>query len=513
MVFNRTENFKRNVFYGMLNRIISILFPFIIRTMIIIYLGEEYLGINSLFTSILQVLNLAELGFSAAIVVFMYKPIAENDTLKVNALLNLYRKMYRIIGITILVTGICVTPFLKYLISGTYPDDINIYVLFLLYLLNTAISYLLFSYKKSILHAHQRMDLTEKVGGSVRLFISIVQIALLYFTKNITVYVITNVICTLLDNIICSFIVNKKFSEYKGEGKLDKETRKEIFQNVRALTIHKVGNTVSISLDTVVISAFLGLTTVAIYGNYYYIISAITVFLTLIYGSITASVGNSIVIESKDKNYQDFTKFFFLNTWLIGWCAICLLCLLQPFMIIWMGKPLTFEIHIIILLVLQFYITLIRKVVLTYKDAAGIWRADKYKPLVGCIANLILNLYLVRMIGIEGVIISTIISYFFIELPWETHVLFKEYFQRKELQYYFQMAKTTLSFFVISLLTFITCAQLPMNGVGWFILKIIICIFLPNFLFVIIYRRTNQYAQASLILYRLFNLRFRKVLQ
>lgn len=506
MAFNRTENFIRNVTYGAFNRIISILFPFIIRTMIIKFLGEEYLGINSLYSSILQILNLAELGFSTAIVVFMYKPIADKDDTTVCALLNLYRKIYRIIGITILVIGIVLTPFLKYLISGDYPGDINIYLLFLLYLLNTSISYLLFAYKKSLLNAHQRMDLTEKVGGSVRIFISIVQIIVLYYTRDITLYVFTNVICTFLDNIICSYVADKMFPQYKSKGTVEKETRKKIYQNVGALTIQKIGNAVSISLDTVVISAFLGLTTVAIYGNYYYIISAITVFLTLIYGSITAGVGNSIVVESKDKNYQDFITFSFLNTWLVGWCAICLLCLFQPFMMIWMGKSLLFEMHIVILLVLQFYITLIRKVVLTYKDAAGIWKADKFKPLVSCIINLILNIFLVRMIGVEGVIISTIISYFFIELPWETRVLFREYFQKKELHYYFRMGQFSMIFLALALLTYITCALLPIYGVGWFMLRIIICLFLPNLIFILLYRKSAEFRQVELIINRIVNL-------
>ena len=512
MSFNRTENFKRNVIYGMLNRIISIVFPFITRTMIIKFLGEEYLGINSLYASILQILNLAELGFSAAIVAFMYKPIAENDNTKVSALLNLYRKMYRIIGLSVLIIGICLMPFLKNLINGTYPNDINIYFLFFLYLLNTSASYLLFAYKKAILNAHQRMDLAEKVAGSVKLFISVVQIIVIYYIKDITVYVFTNVVCTIMENIICSLIVDKNFPQYKTKAKVDKETYKKVYQNVGALTIHKIGSTISISLDTVFISMFLGLTTVAIYGNYIYIISAITVFLTLIYGSITAGVGNSIAVESKNKNYEDFKKFFFLNTWLVGWCAICLLCLFQPFIVMWMGEALKFEMHVVVLLVLQFYITLIRKVVLTYKDAAGIWRADKFKPLVGCIINLVLNIFLVRMIGVEGVVISTIISYFFIELPWETHVLFKEYFKQKEFYYYFQMGKLTLGIFSVALVTYIICAKIPTYGLSWFILRMIVCLIIPNLLFIIIYKRTEEFEQAKLILNRIFGRKLKKVI-
>lgn len=181
----RTQNSLRNIGFGMINRIVSILFPFIVRTIFIKTLGEEYLGLNSLFSSILQVLNLADLGFASAIVASMYKPIAEEDIEKVSALMALYKKLYKIIGLGILAIGIVMTPFIGYLINGTPPENINIYILWILYLTNTVVSYLFYAYKVSLINAHQRNDITEKIGAASRIIFSILQIVSVILLKDI----------------------------------------------------------------------------------------------------------------------------------------------------------------------------------------------------------------------------------------------------------------------------------------------------------------------------------------
>lgn len=229
----RTKNAVRNIIWGFVNKFIVLFFPFIIRTIIIRQLGSEYLGLNSLFTSILQVLNLTELGFSSAIVFSMYKPIAEKDEKTICALMNLYKKIYRIIGCLILLIGLCITPFIKELINGTYPTDINIYILYLIYLFNTAITYFLFAYKSTLLIAHQRSDITSNINTIASLLQYTVQITILYALKNYYIYIIVNIISTILNNLLTAYIANKKYPQYKPIGKVSKEITKEIKQKVR----------------------------------------------------------------------------------------------------------------------------------------------------------------------------------------------------------------------------------------------------------------------------------------
>lgn len=493
---SRTKNSTRNMIFGAMNRCVSIFFPFIVRTVIIKVLGEEYLGLNSLFSSILQVLNVTELGFSSAISASMYKPIAENDTDTVSALLRLYRKIYRFLGVGLLIIGVCLLPFLKYFINGEPPVGVNIYLLFILYLLQTVCSYLFFAYKVTLINAHQRADLTEKVGAISKILTSILQIFAIVVLKDILLYVFLNVICTLIYNIGCSYIADKRYPQYKCSGQLSSKVKHNITRNIGALAIQKIGNTISTTLDTVIISSFLSLSAVAIFGNYNYIITAIGTFIGLIYGSITASIGNCIAVESIEKNYNDFKKFSFMNIWLVGWCAICLICIFQTFMKVWMGEKLLFSMTIVITMVLYFYISQIRKVVLTYKDAAGMWYADKYKPLVGCLVNLFLNIILVKVIGVSGVVISTIISYLFIELPWETHVLFKLFFKRSEIEYYKKLIVNTLKIIISGVITYWICTFIP-DGIIGIIIRLPVCLIIPNILLIIMFNKNEEFIETK----------------
>ncbi len=486
MADSRTKHSIRNIGVGMVNRIVSIIFPFVVRTVFIRALGEEYLGLNSLFSSILQVLNLADLGFAGAIVASMYKPIATKDTVTVSALLNLYRKLYKIIGTVILAVGLALTPFIDILIKGDPPKGVNIYILWIMYLANTAVSYLFFAYKVSLINAHQRNDITELIGAVCRIIFSILQMIVVVVYKNLYFYVLLTVVNSIAYNIWCSYICDKLYPQYSCSGELDDEIKKGITKNVGALAIQKIGDTVSVSLDSTVISAFLGLSVVAIYGNYYYIVSAIAIFTSLIYSAITASVGNSIAIETRQKNLDDLKKFFYLNAWLIGWCSVCFICIFQDFMIVWMGEKLLFSFEIVVLLVVRFYSEQIRKVVLTYKDAAGMWWADKWKPLVGCVVNLILNVLLVKTIGVAGVMISTIISYALIEMPWETHVLFKFYFLEGEKKYYIEMIQATVSALIAGAVTFGVCSLIEVNHILAIIIKFFVCVLVFNAIFMIL---------------------------
>lgn len=489
---SRTYNSLRNIGFGMINRLISIFFPFIVRTIFIKTLGEEYLGLNSLFSAVLQVLNLADLGFASAIVASMYKPIAEKNIEKVSALMSLYKKLYKMIGLGILLVGLVVTPFINHLISGNPPVGVNIYIVWLLYLINTVVSYLFFAYKVSLINAHQRSDITEKIGALCRIIFSLLQIVVVAVMKNIYLYVLLTVINSIVYNLWCAKECNKRYPEYTCSGELDIDTKAQITKNVAALALQKIGNTISVSLDSIIISAFLGLRIVAIYGNYYYIVSAVATFINLIYGAITASIGNSIAMEPVNKNFTDLKKFFFLNTWLIGWCSICFICLFQDFMTIWMGKELLFGIGTVFCLVLRFYFEQIRKVILTYKDAAGMWWADKWRPIVGCVVNLIFNIVLVKTIGVIGVMLSTVISYTFVEIPWETHALFKYYFKKQESLYYKQLLFNTLSVAISGLITYKVCTYISFNSFTSLIIKSIICIILPNLLFVLLNYKNQE---------------------
>lgn len=505
---SRSRHSVSNIIAGGINRILGIFLPFIMRTIIIKELGEEYLGINSLFASILQVLNFAELGLGNAIAANMYKSIAEKDSESLCALLNFYRKWYRIIGYAIIAFGVVILPMLPSIISGDAPEGINIYILFILYVMQTTISYLFWAYKRTLITAHQRMDVVEHIGIICKLIAFILQIIAIIVFKDILFYVIANIICIIFDNILCKHIADRDYPLYQCKGKLPNNIKTKIRKNILALSFQKIGMTASNSISNIIISAFLGLELVAIYGNYYYIMMSAGIFIQLIYSGITASVGNSIAVNDIKKNYIDFCRFSFFNLWVVGWCSICSGCLCQPFMHLWMGDKLMLPIVDVVLFAVLFYTVNIRRVVMTYKDAAGIWYPDKYRPLVGCIVNLSLSLFLVKHYAISGILIAAIISNFLVEFPWETYILFRIYFKKSYTQYYSSLIKCVSYFVFVGTITYFLCEMFNSNWLG-IIARLLICLIVPNMIMYIVYRRSLEYQQALILILKVKNIIFK----
>lgn len=393
----------------------------------------------------------------------------------------------------------CLIPFLENFISGDYPDDLNLTVLYLMYLVNTVISYLFFAHRKSLLSAFQRSDIETNVNSVVQILLDILKLLLLFCYKNYYLYIVFVPITTFTSSLIVTVISYKKYPQYKCKGKIDKSTQHEITKRVFALAIQKFGNTISTSLDSIVVSSFLGLTLLAVYSNYFYIISSIMSFIWVCIAATTAGLGNSVVTESLEKNYLNFRKLNMLNQWVICWCVPCLVCLYQHFMMMWVGERLTAGIDLAIWMVVYFVVAQSRKIVIVFKDATGMWWADKWKPLIGCSINLFLNIALVQLIGIKGVIISTVVSYLFVEMPWETHVLFKKYFKRPEMEYY----KTNIKYLGATVLgagvSWWTCSFLP--STGWLILvaKGGLCILISNVVFYLLFHRKEEFKQFQKI--------------
>lgn len=282
MKIERTKNAGRNIVFGVMLKAYQIVIPFVMRTVMIYLMGVQYLGLNSLFTSILQVLNLAELGVGSAMVYSMYKPIAIDDETRICALMKLYRTYYRVIGLVIAIIGVFLTPFIPKLIKSDVPPDINIYILYILNLAVTVLSYWLFAYKNCLLDAHQRTDVTSKVTLVTNTVQYALQILVLVLFKNYYAYVIVALFTQAMTNIVIAMVVTKMFPDYRPNGKLESSEIKTINRRIRDLFTAKLGGTITNSADTIVISAFLGLTTLAVYQNYYFIMNAVCGFITVV---------------------------------------------------------------------------------------------------------------------------------------------------------------------------------------------------------------------------------------
>ena len=389
---SRSFNAKRNAVWGMIHRIISLLMPFLTRTVIIRALGSEYLGLNGLFTSVLTVLNLTELGVGSAIVYAMYRPLATHDDDLVCALLALYKKVYRIIGFAIIVIGLSLTPFINRFISGSVPQDVNVYYLYLLYVLNTALSYFLFAYKTSLLHAAQRADLTSKINLIVQIFLNVLQIFFLVTTHNYYFFIILQIVFTVITNLANSYEARKHFPQYVCRGAISQELLRDIKKRISGLMMIKVAFASRNALGNIVISSFLGLHLVAVYSNYYLIIFSVATFLGVFVNAIVAGVGNSVAKEKKEKNLMDMRIINFIYLSICGLCAACILSVLQDFMLVWVGSKLVFSNLVMLLFVCYFVLMKIGDVQAVYFDAAGLWWFGRMRGFFETGANLVLNI-------------------------------------------------------------------------------------------------------------------------
>lgn len=495
---SRTRSASKGIAWGFLYRLFSIVLPFVTRTIMIYYLGIEYTGLGSLFTSILQVLSLAELGIGHALVFGMYKPVAEENYLKVNAYLNFCKKCYKVIGGVILVVGLLLLPFLPKLVSGNVPVDVNLYVLYLIYLFNTVISYFLYAYKTCVLTATQHTDIINQIQLVCLFGSQLFSAIFLLLFKNYYLYSICIPASTVANNLLVNRIVVSKFPEIQSEGQLEHDEIADIKEIVFGMVFQKIGSVVLSSVDSIVISAFLGLTILGKYNNYYYIITALFGFMNVIVTSLVPSVGNSIQTQNIETNYKLFRTFSFIYAWITIWCSACLLSLYQPFMKLWVGESNMLDFRIVVLLVIYFIVWKLVDPAYIFRDAAGSWKEYKCIPLIAAAVNLTSNIILVQYIGLQGIVISTIVAFGLIYIPFFSYPLFKTVFKSKSkyYTYIFDQVKYLLIAALVDTATFYVCKYIPGETVTGLVLKAGICIIVPNVILIVVFFKTKDYQKT-----------------
>ena len=499
---DRTLNSLKNSFFGCINKAVNILLPFLVRTVIIYSLGMDYAGLSNLFSSILQVLNLAELGISSAVVYCMYKPMAEGDNDLLCALLGYMRKLYFVIGLVVAFLGLCLMPFVRYFINGSIPDDINIYILYGIYLIYTIIGYFFYAYKSTLLSAGQKIGIISKINTGIIILQSISQIVVVFILKNYYIFLIILPLFAVVNNFWISYAVDKEFPNIICRNQLPDLLKKDIRVRVKGLFITRICNTTRNAFDSIFISAFLGLKVVGIYGNYYYIMSAIVSVMSVITTSITASVGNSIVAESVEKNYHDMIRLNFLYNWIVGFATCCLLIIYQPFMRLWMGEKGMFSFGVVILICVYFYFLNIGSIRAVYHDAAGLWWEARYRAIFEALLNLVLNYILTKTLGVRGTILGTLITLVIINYLYGTQIVFKYYFVGISSKEYFKhnffyMLATVLGCAVTLFVSSIVC-NLPL--VLDIIVKFVICTLIFNTIYFFCFRKSNNFEECKFLM-------------
>ena len=515
MKVERTKNAARNIRAGFILKLYQVLMPFVMRTVLLYTLGVEYLGLGSLFASIIRVLNLAELGVGSAMVYSMYRPIAEDNEDEICALMRLYRVYYRVIGLIVLALGLILLPFVPRLIKGDVPANVSVYVLYLLNLGHTVLSYWLFAYRNCLLDAHQRVDVASWIRFVVSLVQAVLQIVALVAFYNYYVYLIVNIAAQIMINILTAYTTTKMYPAYRPRGKLEPAKSRAINRRVRDLFTSKLGGVILNSADTIVVSAFLGLAALAVYQNYYNIVTSVIGVVAIVFGACTAGIGNSLIVESAEKNFGDLKKFTLIIAWIAGFGTCGLLCLFQPFMEIWTrGTELMLGFPAVVSFALYYFIYEINMLLNLFKDAAGIWHADRFRPLVTALTNLTLNIILVQFIGIYGVLYSTVIATLCIGMPWLLHNLFTNLFEIKYLPGFVR----TLLFYAgvtaaAAAITLGICLLVPGSALLKLLVRGVIVVIVPNLIFLLVYRRRPEFGEVLALADRILGGRLGRLLK
>ena len=479
----RTSGTLLNISASLIGQVVGVLFTLIGRLIFLHILGSEYLGLSGLFSNILTMLSLAELGVGPAISYSLYKPLKKNDTEKIKTLMSLYRKAYWIVGITILLLGLVFLPFYRLLIKET-PGINNLDLIFYLFVINTSISYF-FSYKKSIFTCDQKRYVVIIFRYSFFGLLQIIQACVLLATSNYILYLVVQICTTFAENLSISFYSNKKypFLKEKNVSKLDKNEFLEIKKNVGAIMLHKVGGTVVNSTDNLLLSKIFGLVVVGLYSNYLVIISALRTIIQQLFVSVVASIGNLHVDNDNEKQHDVFNKLFYGNFWICSFTTICLLILFNPFITIWVGDKYLLENNVVIAIALSFFLENMRKTLIAFKEATGVFYSDRYRPVVEAILNLGISIILARLFGIAGVFYGTAVAS--IATSWyETMIVYREIFKIKMVDYYLRYSYYLIVTIVGYISTKYFCNFFDL-GIGGFLVKIIVCIFIPNIIIIL----------------------------
>ena len=502
---SRTANSIKNILSGFLGQFITTILGFVNRTVFINCLAAEYLGVNGLFTNILSMLSLAELGIGTAIVYALYKPLADKDEKQISKLMNFYSKAYTTIGIVIFILGILLMPFLHIIIKDEPNIVESIYLIYFIYLFNTSISYF-FSYKSSLIIADQKNYIISLISYGVNIFQTVFQIIVLYTTKNFLLYLIVQSICVVINNVLISVVADKNYPFIKENKtlKLGKNEIKDLISNVKALVIVKISGILVNNTDNIIISYFSGLKTVGLCSNYTLLINIINTVLNQIFNGITASVGNLNAKEDDKVKKHFFDLLNFCNFWLYGFCSICIVLLINDVITLWIGERYVLPIQIPIILAVNFYMVGMQSAVWTYKNTMGIFRQGRYILFFTAGINLVLSVYLGNKMGLFGILLATAIARLFTNTWMDPYVVYKYGLKSNAIEYLVKYIKFIWILIFTGSITFYLCNFIGFNIYISFLLKLIICIILPNTIFLIIFGKSKEFRYLYLKIKDLF---------
>ena len=508
---SRTEYSILNIATGVGGYIVNTILGFICRMVFVKCLVDDYLGVNGLFTNILSILSLAELGISGAIVYALYKPLAEHDEKKIASLVKVYGTAYKIIGIVIGIVGICLMPFLNVIIAEQPNIFESIYILYLLNLFNTVITYFC-SYRSSLLIAAQQNYIVGGINYTVTILQSIFQMIALVCTHNYMAYVLIQTMGTIVYNVTVSYIAVKKFPCIieKNIDPLPQNEKKALFKDVKDLTFYKVSGLLVNSTDNILITFFQGLATTGIASNYTLLVNTLNSLLAQIFNGLTASIGNHNAIESEEKKYEMFNFMNLMNFWIFGWATLGVVFCSSDIIRLCFGKEYVLQMKIPFIIALNFYTVGMMNAVWTYKHTLGLFRYGRFLQIITGLLNIFFSVVLGQKWGLFGILFATFLARIMTNLWYDPYAVYKHGFHKSPIHY----LKRYIYFMVVLMVAAIFChfsfKLISGSLMLRVIFEIIICSLIANMVFFVAFYKMPEFAMLKKVTVTVFVILKRK---
>ncbi len=489
---NRTTNTLKNITASLGGQLLNNLLRWICRVVFIHTLGKEYLGISSLYANILTILSLSELGIGSAITYSLYRPLADNDRETIKSQMLFFKKAYRIIGLVILLFGLCLLPVLPNLMKGT-TDKVNIYGYYILYLLQTVVSYLFFAYKGVLLNADQKKYVSDSISYLVQISVNTIQIIILLVFRSFLLYTLAYIVSAVVKNVLVARTVDKRYPYIREPAeKLTKTETGNIFKRVYAMSLYRFAMVVGTATDNLVISSNISVVFVGLYDNYLMIIQVIQKIISGVFTSFTSSLGNYFITENLEENKKMFRTLNRLNSWIITFCSVSFACLLQPFIGICVGTDYLLDYPVVLVIVLNFTTNYQQTVIEIYKDVTGLFVKGKYRAAATALLNLIISIILVRKIGLSGVFLGSIISRLITTWWYDSLLVFRDGFQQSPIPYYLDCILMILIILGSTGIIEVLCRRWSDPSVLSLLIRGILCLIVPNLICLILYGRSEE---------------------
>ena len=484
-------------------RLLTLILSFASRTVFIYTLGAEYLGLNGLFTNILSFLALSELGIGTAISFLLYKPLAVNDIERIKTVMAFYKKCYWVIGSVITLLGVAIMPFLKYLVNLNQPIPENLYLVFFLFVLQSSVTYFFVAYKQTLIEANQKKYRLTKYEIVFAVLNCVVDIIILLTLRNFIAYLVAKLILVVVKNLVFARKIDQLYP-YLKEPVTTALTRlevKNVFRDVYSVAVFRLGSVLFNSVTNIVTSAVVGTIVVGYYSNYTMIVTQVEVVFMMIVSAVSASVGNVVAVESRERQYEIYKKLNLLSFFIYGIASVCLFQLLNSFVNIWLGnvgKEYVLNQFVVVLIVANMYLNCSCQMLERFRIASGHFKIGRDLQVIGGGVNVFLSVILAKIWGFEGVLISPFICKFFITVTPFVLRVGKSVFGRTYSQMLCEYLSQLMIISCICCFTWYICMDIHMGSIYYFIEEIIITITISLSVLYILFRNTPTFQELKL---------------